>query len=105
MNQKQTLDQALANELHIWSFGRQGNSLTDEQPPFSGTVVFDPLNEKFKIRVSSTIATFQGMVQCKEVDTVDELRTAIKQIETYNPDQLANYIKQFVPKDNQPIIP
>jgi hypothetical protein len=100
-HENQTLDEALNREFHLWDFARSGNMLPADCPPFSGSVVLDPATLKFKIRLVSTAADFKGVVQPAEADTVEALKIEVEKICAFSIDQMKNYIKEFVPAENQ----
>jgi hypothetical protein len=101
-----TLQEALDKEYEIYQFGRSGPSLHEDQPPFTAVAVFIPATDSYKIRISCPIATFKSNVQPSfEPSTSDELREYIARIEAYTSDEMINFVSQFVPTENRPIMP
>jgi hypothetical protein len=100
-----TLAEKLAIEIPFFHFGRSGNSLPKNCPAFNASIFMDPANECYKIRLSSDVAEFKGQVQCEEPTTVAELTAAVSKIEAYTTEELKAYIADYVPAENQPIMP
>lgn len=101
-----TLSEALDKEHEIYPFGRSGPSLREDQPPFSAVVVFIPSTDRYKIRITCPLATFKSHVQPSyEPSTSAELQDYIARIEAYTTDEMINFISQFVPTENRPIMP
>jgi hypothetical protein len=104
-NENQTLQQALDREISIWNFGRDGNSLPANYPSFGGSINYDTLKEAFIVRINSRLAVYKANVQCAEPATVADLEIEVAKIEAMDTDQIISYIDQFVPADNQPVMP